>query len=128
MIMPRHCKTQPGTKKANSQSPKTKWYVPKLTDVSYMTIIDACSGYCSLKPNKKFSCLTTFACQIGRYRFTRLPFGVLPEGDVLQQKINESFKDLPNVFGIADDILIVGYDTDSKDHNRTLRHIMQMSC
>ena len=30
------------------------------------------------------------------------------------------FKDLPNVFGIADDILIVGYDSDGKDHNKMI--------
>ena len=35
-------------------------------------------------------------------------------------KIDEIFKDLPNVFGIADDILIVGYDNDGKDHGDTL--------
>ena len=31
-----------------------------------------------------------------------------------------SLKDLPNVFGIADDILVVGYDIDSKGHDDTL--------
>ena len=30
------------------------------------------------------------------------------------------FKDLPNVFDIAGDILIVGYDAEGKDHDRTL--------
>ena len=36
------------------------------------------------------------------------------------QKTDKIVKDLPNVFGIADDILVVGYDVDSKDHDDTL--------
>ena len=31
---------------------------------------------------------------------------------MFQRKIDEIFKDLPNVFDIADDILVLGYDTD----------------
>ena len=38
----------------------------------------------------------------------------MPSCDMFQQKIDKTFKDLPNVFGIADDILILGYDADSK--------------
>ena len=47
-------------------------------------------------------------------------------GDVLQQKLDEIFKDLPNVFGIEDDILIVGYDADGRGYDKTLRHMMQI--
>ena len=45
----------------------------------------------------------------------------MPAGDMFQQKINETFKALPIVFGIAVDILIVGYDADCKDHDITLK-------
>ena len=38
----------------------------------------------------------------------------------------EIFKDLPNVFGIADDILVVGYDSNGKDHDETLQQVLQM--
>ena len=36
---------------------------------------------------------------------------------MLQQRIDEIFKDLPYVFGIADDILTVGYNCDGKDYD-----------
>ena len=55
-----------------------------------------------------------------------LPFGVAPADDMVQKKINEISKDLPNVFGIADGILIEGYVTDSIDHDRTMRQIKQI--
>ena len=45
---------------------------------------------------------------------------------MIQQKIDEKFKDLCNVFGIADDTLIVGNDADGRDQDRTLRQVMQI--
>ena len=61
-----------------------------------------------------------FSCPFGRYRYKWLPFGVALAGDLLQRKIDEIFKELPNVFGIADNILVVGYEADGKDHDKTL--------
>ena len=40
---------------------------------------------------------------------------------MLQHDIHETFEELSNVFHIADDILIVGYDADSKYHNKMLK-------
>ena len=42
-------------------------------------------------------------------------------GDMFQHKIDEIFKGLPIILGTSDNILIVGYDTDDRDHNKTLR-------
>ena len=41
-------------------------------------------------------------------------------GDIFQRNREEIFKDLPNVFNIADDIFFLGYDVDGKDHDSTL--------
>ena len=56
----------------------------------------------------------------------RLPFGATPKGDMFQHKIDEIFKDLYNIFGIADDILVVGYHSDGKDHDETLWWMLQI--
>ena len=45
---------------------------------------------------------------------------------MFQRKLDEIFKYLPNVFGIADDILVVGYDVDGKDHDSTLQRVLQI--
>ena len=45
---------------------------------------------------------------------------------MFQQKIDEIFKDLPNVFGITDDILVVGYDANGRDHDKTLTGVMHI--
>ena len=60
-------------------------------------------------------------CQFKRYIKKRSSFGAVPTGDMFQRKIEEIFKELPNVFGIADDILVVGYDRNGKDHDDTLQ-------
>ena len=39
---------------------------------------------------------------------------------ICSKKIDEICKKLPNVFGIADDILVAGYDIDGKDHDDAL--------
>ena len=37
---------------------------------------------------------------------------------MFQRKIDEIFKEMQNVFGIADDISIVGYKKDGTDHRQ----------
>ena len=66
-----------------------------------------CSGCHNLKLYEKSSYLTTFACQFGRYRYKQLPFELAFVGDMFQRRKDEIFKDLPNVFGIVDDILLM---------------------
>ena len=69
--------------------------------------------------------LQHFLCQFGRHRYKRLPFGAAPTGDMFQWKINKIFTNLSNVFSIADDILVVGYDSDGKDHDEMLQQVIQ---
>ena len=42
------------------------------------------------------------------------------EVDMFQRKIDEIFRELLNVYCITDNMLIVGYDDNRKDHNRKL--------
>ena len=67
-----------------------------------------------------------FAHQFRRYSYARLPFSAVPAGDIFQRKIGEIFNLLPNVFGIADNILIVGYGRDETDHNETEKNTESM--
>ena len=67
-----------------------------------------------------------FACQFGRYRYKSLPFGASLAGDMFQIKCDKIFEELPNVFSIVDDILVGGYEADSKDHDQTLQRILQI--
>ena len=54
------------------------------------------------------SYLITTACQFGRYIYTRQLLSTALAGDMSQEKNDEIFKELPNTFGIAGYILVVG--------------------
>ena len=66
----------------------------------------------------------TFACHFGRCRYIRSSFRTAPAGDVFQRKINEILKELPNVFGMSDDLLVVGHDQHVTDHDATLHRVL----
>ena len=99
--------------------------LPKLNNVQYMSIIDASLGYHNLKLDKQSSYLTAFACPFGRYRYKHLPFRAVLAGDMFQHKIDKIFNDMPNVFGIADDILVIGYDKDGTDHDEAVYKVLK---
>ena len=97
----------------------------KLNNVQYMSIIDVSSGYHNLKLDEKSSYLTTFACPFGWYWYKCLPFRAAPAGNMFQCKIDEFFSDMPNMFGIMDDILVIGYDKDGVDHDAAVHKVLQ---
>ena len=96
--------------------------LPKLNNVQYMSINDASSGYHNLKLDKQSSYLTTFSCPFGRYWYKQLPFGAVLAGDMFQQKIDKIFND---VFEIADNILVIGYDKDGADHDEAVYDVLR---
>ena len=90
-----------------------------------MSIINLSLGYHNIKLGNQSSYLTMFTCPFGRYRYKHLPFGAALAGDMFQHKIDETFNDILNVFCIADDILIIGYDKDGTDHNETVNKVLK---
>ena len=97
--------------------------LPRLTDVKYLTLIDISSGH-NIKLHKKSSCLMTFSCPLGRYQCIRPPLGAASVGNMFQKKIDKVFDDIPNVFGISDDILIAGFGADCRDHDERLEQVL----
>ena len=55
----------------------------------------------------------------------RLPFGLICAQDIFQRKVDETFGDLTGVTGIADDIVVYGYNSDFNDHDENLRAVLQ---
>ena len=69
---------------------------------------DTNRGYFDVEMDYESSLLCSFNTPFGRFRPKRLPFGVKIAQDVFRCKLDEIFKDIPNVAGIADDILVCG--------------------
>ena len=81
---------------------------PKLTGAKFFGKCDARSGYWTIKLDEESSFLTTFNTAFGRYRFLRLPFGLVSSQDIFQQKIDQAFEGLEGIEPVADDILVWG--------------------
>ena len=80
----------------------------ELSEAAYFSVLDATSGYWSLKLEDKSSYLTTFNTPFGHYRYLRVPFGLNCSQDVFQRKIDETFEGMTGVTAIVDDILVFG--------------------
>ena len=46
---------------------------------------------------------------------------------MFQHKIDKIFDDMPNILGIADNILVIGYGDDGTDHNEMVYKVLQRS-
>ena len=110
-------------KRPHHRTPTLEDILPKLSGARYFSIVDARSGYWNIKLDYESSLCTTFNSPHGRYRFLRLPFGLICAQDIFQKKVDEAFGDLPGVTGIADDIVIYGRDL--SDHDANLRAVME---
>ena len=95
----------------------------KLTGVKSLILIDASSRYHNINLDEKSSYLTTFSCSFSRYQYIRLSSGPVPAGDMFQKMIDGLFNDIPNVFNIANDILVTGFDADDRDHDVSLEPV-----
>ena len=89
--------------------------MPLLHGKKYFSVVDTKKGYWHVDLDEESSYLCTFNTPLGRYRFKRLPFGVKVSQDIFQRKLDEVYKDIPNVTGIADDILVVGKTQEEHD-------------
>ena len=58
--------------------------------------------------------------------YIRWSFGVASVGGMFQKKINKLFSGMPNVFSVADDILIAGINKQGKDHGETLDKVLRV--
>ena len=61
--------------------------LPKLSRAQYFSIVDARSGYWNIKLDHASSLYTTYNSPHGRYRFLRLPFGLICARDIFQKKV-----------------------------------------
>jgi transposase InsO family protein len=89
----------------------------KMAGACYFSKLDAYSGYWQLKLSEASSYLTTFNTPFGRYRFTRLPFGLVSAQDEFQRKMDEVFEGLPGVTPLVDDVIVSGRTKAEHDSN-----------
>jgi hypothetical protein len=89
---------------------------PKLAGATHFSVVDARSGYWMIGLDEESSLLTTFSTPYGRFKFNRLPFGLVVSQDIFQRKMDKLFGQLPGITGIADDLVV--YGVGEANHNR----------
>ena len=83
----------------------------RLQGAKIFSILDAASGFWQLKLDDESSRLCTFNTPIGRYRFTRLPFGVKCAAEIFQRTINRMVEDLEGLEVIMDYVVVASDET-----------------
>ena len=97
----------------------------RLSRARVFSVLDAKTGFWQVKLDTDSSYLTTFNTPMGRYGWTRMPFGICSAPEVWQIRMNETIEGLSGVEVIADDFLVIGSgDTDEEaaaNHDVNLR-------
>jgi len=89
--------------------------IPKVSSSTHSSILDARSGFWQVNLDEESSRLCTFNTPWGKYRWTRLPFGLTCSGDVFQEKMDMVFGKLRGLSGIADDTFVYGIGEEEHD-------------
>ena len=85
--------------------------------------LDLKDGYWQVELDKESSLLCTFNTPFGRYRFTRMPFGLKSASEVFQKKNEAAFEGIKGIHIVADDIIIAASDVE--EHNSILHQVLQ---
>ena len=94
----------------------------KLSGARFFTILDAASGFWQIPLDEECSSLTTFITPFGRFRFTRLPFGISSGPEVFHRAMQQVLQGLRGVDCFIDDVLVWG--TTRGEHDERLRLVL----
>lgn len=105
------------------QIPTTDTIFSELQGAKIFTVVDASTAFWQLPLDEASSRLCTIATPLGRYRFTRLPYGINSAPEVWQKAMCEVFDGIEGILMYMDDILI--YGTNIQEHNNRLEKVLQ---
>ena len=94
-----------------------------LGDAKIFTTLDVTSGFYQIKLAEKSTWLTTFNTPFGRYKFERLPFGIVSAPEVFQRTMAQMFEDIEGCEVFVDDLLVWGKS--EQEHNERLKNVME---
>ncbi|CAB3983559.1 Hypothetical predicted protein [Paramuricea clavata] len=106
-------------KREHHQLPTIEEITARMPGARYFSTLDARSGYWQIPLDEESSKLTTFNTPFGRFRFTRMPFGIRSAQEVFHKRVHEIFEDIRGVETDIDDILVWGRTLQEHDSYRT---------
>ena len=103
--------------------------LPDLAKAKIFSKVDLSHGYWHCTLEEDSSMLTIFSTPFGRYRWTRLPFGLSVSSEIFQKRLVQALEGIVGVACIADDILIYGIgdtlDEARQDHDKNLSLLLE---
>ena len=90
--------------------------LPQLAKAKIFSVLDAKDGFHQVQLDEASLYLTTFWTLFGRYRYTRMPFGISLAPEEFQHRMQAITQDLPGVEVIADDILVYGCGSTKEEY------------
>ena len=79
-----------------------------LAEARVFSMLDATSGFYQIRLAEESTWLTTFNTPFGRFKFERLPFGLVSAPEIFQRAMTEMFEDIEKCEVIVDDLLVWG--------------------
>ena len=105
--------------RCHHRTPTVEEVTHKLAGSKYFSKLDARNSYWSVKLDTESSFLTTFNTPFGRYRYLRMPFGLVMSQDVFQHKMDQILEGLEGIVSIADDVIVHGRTEEEHDARMT---------
>lgn len=103
--------------------------MPELTKAKVFTTLDVKNGFWHIHLDKESSMLTTFGTPWGRFRWTRMPFGISPAPEEFARRLKNALDGLQGIATVADDIIVYGVgDSENEalaDHNKKLHALLE---
>ena len=92
------------------------------------SVFDIKDAFQTIELTLESSLLTTMHTPWGRYRCTRLPFGIGSAPEEFQRRLHDVLRGMDGIVNIADDIIVVGrgesLEDATKDHDRTVLNLL----
>nr|XP_054602637.1 uncharacterized protein K02A2.6-like [Nothobranchius furzeri] len=109
-------------KREHFKLPTREEIMAQFAGAKWFSKLDASSGFWQLRLDEESSRLCTFNTPEGRYRFPRLPDGILSAPEVHHKTIHMIFEHIPGVETMMDDIIVWG--TTREEHDQRLRQVL----
>ena len=113
-------------RRARYQLPVLDEILPKISKARIFSKVDLSSAFWYLSLDEESSSLTAFITPFGRYKSLRLPFGLNVSSEIFKKRLSQALEGLPEVFCIADDIII--HSKDDQEHDENLERFLARCC
>lgn len=110
-------------KREHYQIPKREEIASEMAGARYFSKLDAAQGFWQIKLDEKSSKYCTFNTPFGRYRFLRMPFGIISASEIFHRAMDNMLEGLEGVRCYVDDVVIWG--STQQEHNERLKKVLQ---